>query len=56
MKEKNSTLSADLAEHLGKSTWWIYDTIRHRGIPFIPVGREMLFDLKAIDTAGQKVR
>jgi excisionase family DNA binding protein len=58
MEDKNSTLTvqkrylntAELSEYLCKSKWWIYDKIRQRGIPFTPVGRELLFDLRAIDT------
>ena len=57
MEERNSTLTvqkrylntAELADYLGKSKWWIYDRIRGRSIPFIPMGRELLFDVKAID-------
>jgi len=48
--EKRYLNTAELAEYLSKSKWWIYDKIRQRRIPFISVGRELLFDLKAIDT------
>ena len=48
--QKRYMTTMELATYLGKSKWWVYDRIRQRGIPFIPMGRELLFDIRAIDS------
>lgn len=47
--QKRYMSTAELAEYLGKSRWWIYGKIKRRQIPFIPVGRDLRFDVKVID-------
>lgn len=52
---KNDTLikrylnTEELSGYIGKSKWWIYNKIKQREIPFIPMGRGLLFDVKVID-------
>ena len=57
MNDKNDKLTlkkryldtAKLSQYLSKSKWWIYDRIQNRAIPFIPVCRELRFDLQVIN-------
>jgi excisionase family DNA binding protein len=47
--EKRYLSTEELSGYICKSRWWIYSKIKQREIPFIPMGRGLLFDVKVID-------
>lgn len=58
VENKRYLSTIELGEYIGKSKWWIYDKIKKREIPFIPIGREARFDIYRIDAwmAKKEVR